>query len=131
MIDSGQRLVVMAENDAGDIPWYHLAYDGALQETPFRFTITAALTDAATLATSCRPNRGPDSAPLFLLNNWVDTTPVPRSSNAAVVNAYKVLLHRAQTCLSLRHRLPNLIAVDFFRQGDVLGVARTLNGVGG
>ena len=23
MIDSGQRLVVMAENDAGDIPWYH------------------------------------------------------------------------------------------------------------
>ena len=29
--------------------------------------------------------------------------------------------------MSLRHRLPNLIAVDFFRQGDVLGVARTLN----
>ena len=26
MIDSNQRLVVMAENDAGDIPWYHLAY---------------------------------------------------------------------------------------------------------
>ncbi len=131
MIDSGQRLVVMAENDAGDIPWYHLAYDGALQETPFRFTSTVALTDAATLASTCRPNRGPDSAPLFLLNNWVDTTPVPRSSNAAVVNAYKVLLHRARTCVSLRHRLPNLIAVDFFRQGDVLGVARTLNGLGG
>ena len=131
MIDSGQRLVVMAENDAGDIPWYHLAYDGALQETPFRFTTTAALTDAATLAATCRSNRGPDSAPLFLLNNWVDTTPVPRSSNAAVVNAYKVLLHRAHTCQSLRHRLPNLIAVDFFRQGDVLGVARTLNGLGG
>jgi hypothetical protein len=52
---------------------------------------------------------------------------VPRSSNAAVVNGYKVLRHRAQTCMSLRHRLPNLIAVDFFRQGDVLGVARTLN----
>jgi hypothetical protein len=131
MIDSGQRLVVMAENDAGDIPWYHLAYDGALQETPFRFTTTVVLTDAATLASTCRPNRGPDSAPLFLLNNWVDTTPVPRSSNAAVVNAYKVLLHRARTCVSLRHRLPNLIAVDFFRQGDVLGVARTLNGLGG
>ncbi len=131
MIDSGQRLVVMAENDAGDIPWYHLAYEGALQETPFRFTTTAALTAAATLPTTCRPNRGPESAPLFLLNNWVDTTPVPRSSNAAVVNAYKVLLHRAQTCLSLRHRLPNLIAVDFFRQGDVLGVARTLNGLDG
>ncbi len=131
MIDSGQRLVVMAENDAGDVPWYHLAYDGALQETPFRFTTPAALTDAATLPSTCRPNRGPDSAPLFLLNNWVDTTPVPRASNAAVVNAYKVLLHRARTCVSQRHRLPNLIAVDFFRRGDVLGVARTLNGLGG
>jgi hypothetical protein len=131
MIDSGQRLVVMAENDAGDVPWYHLAYDTALQETPFRFTSTTALTDAAKLDGTCRANRGPESAPLFLVNNWVDTTPVPRASNAAAVNAYKVLLHRAQTCQRLRHRLPNLLAVDFFRQGDVLGVARTLNGVGG
>jgi hypothetical protein len=34
MIDSNQRLVVMAENDAGDIPWYHLPYEHALQESP-------------------------------------------------------------------------------------------------
>jgi hypothetical protein len=129
MIDSGQRLVVMAENDAGDIPWYHLAYNAALQETPFRFSNTAALTDAATLGDTCRSNRGPASAPLFLVNNWVDTSPVPRASNAGVVNAYKALLHRAQTCQRLRHRLPNLIAVDFYRRGDVLGVARTLNGL--
>jgi hypothetical protein len=131
MIDSGQRLVVMAENDAGDIPWYHRAYDGALQETPFRFRTTGALTDAATLAGSCQANRGPASAPLFLVNHWVDTSPVPRASNATAVNGYKVLLHRAQTCQRLRHHLPNLIAVDFYREGDVLGVARTLNGVGG
>ena len=130
LIDSNQRLVVMAENDAGDIPWYHLAYRDALQETPYRFRSTEALTDPSRLPASCRPNRGPASAPLFLLNNWVDTTPVPRASNAAVVNARPALLARARTCERIRHRLPNLVAVDFFRRGDVLGVANALNGVG-
>jgi hypothetical protein len=131
MIDSNQRLVVMAENDAGDIPWYHLAYRQALQETPYRFRTTAALTDPSRVADSCRPNRGPASAPLFLLNNWVDTTPLPRASNAAVVNARGALLTRSRTCERIRKRLPNLVAVDFFRRGDVLGVVNALNGVGG
>ena len=127
MIDSGQRLVVMAENDAGDIPWYHLAYQHALQETPFRFRASSALTDTSMLSATCKPNRGPDSAPLFLLSNWIDTTPVPRPSNATIVNAYATLLRRAQTCRRIRRRLPNLIAVDFYRHGDVVGVARTIN----
>jgi hypothetical protein len=130
MIDSGQRLVVMAENDAGAIPWYHLAYLHALQETPFTFKSAAELTDASRRAASCAPNRGPDSAPLFLLNHWVDTTPVPRASLAAVVNAHAALLARAQACRRIRHRLPNLVAVDFYRRGDVLGVVRALNGIG-
>jgi hypothetical protein len=29
----------------------------------------------------------------------------------------------------MRHRLPNLIAVDFYKRGDVLGVVRALNGL--
>jgi hypothetical protein len=130
MIDTNQRLVVMAENDAGDIPWYHPAYRTALQETPYRFRTTAALTDPSRVPDSCRPNRGPASAPLFLLNNWVDTTPLPRASNAAVVNARDALLTRSRTCQRIRHRLPNLVAVDFFRRGDVLGVVNALNRVG-
>ncbi len=129
MIDSGQRLVVMAENDAGTIPWYHVAYEHALQETPFRFTATSQLTAPANLPASCRPNRGPASAPLFLLNHWIDTTPVPRASLAAIVNARQALLARATTCQRIRHRLPNLVAVDFYRRGDVLGVVNTLNGI--
>jgi hypothetical protein len=129
MIDSNQRLVVMAENDAGDIPWYRLAYAHALQETPFRFTSAAQLTEPAKLATSCRPHRGPRSAPLFLLNHWVDTSPAPRPSLATVVNARAALLQRAQTCQRLRSHLPNLIAVDFYRRGDVSGVVDALNGV--
>jgi hypothetical protein len=130
MIDSGQRLVVTAENDAGGVPWYHLAYAHALQETPFRFRAAAALTNASQLPASCRDNRGPPSAPLLLINHWVDTTPVPRASLADTVNARDALLKRAQTCERIRHRLPNLVAVDFYRRGDVLGVVRTLNGLG-
>ena len=70
MQHSGQRLVVMAENDAGDVSWYPLAYRNALQETPFTFKSAAELTDPSQLAESCRSNRGPASAPLFLVNNW-------------------------------------------------------------
>jgi hypothetical protein len=129
MIDSGQRLVVMAENDAGDISWYPLAYRNALQETPFRFTNAAELTDPSKLATSCRSNRGPASAPLFLVNNWVDTSPAPRASIAAVVNAHPALLQRTETCRRIRDRLPNLVSVDFYKHGDVFGVVRALNGL--
>jgi hypothetical protein len=130
MVDSNQRLVVFAENDAGTgIPWYRLAYAHALQETPFRFTRAAQLTDPAQLAASCRANRGPGSAPLFLVNNWIDTTPVPRPSNATLVNARAALLSRVQECGRLRHRLPNLVAVDFYGRGDVLGVVDALNGI--
>ena len=64
-----------------------------------------------------------------MVNNWVDTTPVPRASSAEVVNAHAALLQRAETCRRLRHRLPNLVAVDFYKHGDVFGVVRTLNGV--
>ena len=130
MIDSNQRLVVLAENDAGDVPWYHLAYAHALQETPFSFRSPGLLADSANLEASCRPNRGPSTAPLFLLNHWIDTTPTPRPSLARIVNARAALLTRARTCERIRHRLPNLVAVDFYREGDLLGVVNALNGIG-
>jgi hypothetical protein len=129
MIDSGQRLVVMAENESADISWYPLAYGAALQETPFTFNRAAQLTDPAKVDDSCRSNRGPASAPLFLVNNWIDTSPVPRASAAALVNAHSALLRRTQTCRRIRHKLPNLVAVDFYKHGDVLGVVRALNGI--
>ena len=69
-----------------------------MQETPFEFPSTASLTLPAARPASCVPNRGPDDAPLFLMNHWVNTDPVPRPSNAAVVNAYDPLLARARAC---------------------------------
>jgi hypothetical protein len=68
-----RSFLVMAENDARDIQRHHLAYAHGLQETPFRFTSAAQLTDTTKLGASGRPHRGPSSAPVFVLNHWVDT----------------------------------------------------------
>ena len=129
MIDSDRRVVFLAENEAGGAPWYRLAYETLVQETPFSFSKAAQLTAPAALPATCRENRGPPGAPLFLLNHWVTTDPLPRPSDSAKVNAYGPLLARARECERLRGRLPGLIAVDFYEEGDVFGVVDTLNGV--
>ena len=90
-----------------------------MQETPYSFHKPADF--------SCRPNRGGTTPPLFQINHWIETTPAPKPSNAEIVNAYDFLLKRARACEQERHRLPNVIAVDFYDVGDLFRVARTLN----
>jgi hypothetical protein len=104
------------------VPWLRAQFD-LVQETPYRFRTPAEVEARA----SCRPNRGRARSPLFLLNHWVDTSPFPQVRNAARVNAFPVLLRRARRCERTRDRLPNLVAVDFYEQGDVVGVVRALN----
>lgn len=129
MIDSGGRVLMMAENDAGGgtIPWYHEAYDGIVQETPFRFTKPEQLTEPSNLPASCRKNRGDSAGTLFLINHWIDTTPAPRPSNAKIVNTRQVLLRRIHRCERQRGLAAGLIAVDFYREGDLFGVVEKLN----
>jgi hypothetical protein len=130
MIDSDQRVVFLAENHAGGAPWYHLAYRSITEETPYTFKRVGQLTDAAQRAASCRANRGPASgAPLFLVNGWVSTDPLPLPSNAAKVNAESPLLARLRTCERVRHHIPNLVAVNFYREGDVFKAVDALNGI--
>lgn len=124
MIDSGGRAIVMVEDDPGDVPWMHSQFELA-QETPFSFDSPAQLAERR----SCRPNRGGPDNPLLLLNHWVDTSPAPRPSNAKVVNARGFLLRRARECERIRGRMPNLVAVDFYEEGDVTGAVEVLNGV--
>ena len=38
LIDRNQRVVFLAENEAGAAPWYHLAYDAITEETPYSFS---------------------------------------------------------------------------------------------
>jgi hypothetical protein len=122
--------VLLAENHAGAAPWYRLAYERATEETPYTFKKVGLLTKPKNLAKSCRPNRGPEEAPLFLVNHWISTDPVPRPSDAAKVNAYDRLLARVRECQRVRDHRANLVAVNFYREGDVFRVVDTLNGVG-
>jgi hypothetical protein len=129
MIDSDQRLVLLAENHAGAAPWYHLAYKTITEETPYQFSKVAQLTDSDELPASCEPNRGPEHAPIFLINHWISTDPIPLPSQASQVNAYDPLLARARECKKVREHLPNLLAVNFYRRGDLFEVVDTLNHV--
>lgn len=130
MIDRDQRVVFLAENHAGAAPWYHLAYKSITEETPYTFSKPAQLTDPSRLAASCRPNRGPADAPLFLVNHWISTDPIPLPSQAAEVNAYEPLMRRLRACRRIRGHMPNLVAVNFYRQGDLMRAVDALNGVG-
>ena len=129
MIERNERVVFLAENHAGAAPWYQPVYKRLTEETPYTFHRVAQLTDAEQLPASCRPNRGPANAPLFLINHWISTDPVPRPSDAAKVNAYVPLLKRARTCARLRSHVPNLLAVNFYLEGEVFRVVDELNGV--
>jgi hypothetical protein len=120
LIDQGQRLVVFIESGKPGVPWLRPAF-ASIQETPYSFHKPEDF--------SCRPNRGGTTPPMFQINQWIETTPAPKPSNAEIVNAYDFLLKRARTCQEERHRLPNIIAVDFYDVGDLFRVARTLNGL--
>ncbi|HUL04668.1 MAG TPA: hypothetical protein VLV16_15705 [Gemmatimonadales bacterium] len=120
LIDQGQRLVVFIESGKPGVPWLHPAFE-TLQETPYTFHTPADF--------SCRPNRGGTTPPMLLINHWIESTPAPKPSNAEIVNAYDFLLKRARKCQEERHRLPNIVQVDFYDVGDLFRVVRTLNGL--
>jgi hypothetical protein len=122
LIERDERVLVLSENvgDAVKPDWYHDGFALA-QETPFSFRAAADF--------SCRPNRGRPDSPLFQINHWLEKL-TPSPGDAAVVNAYDLILARARQCEQERGRLPNLIAVNFYEVGDLLRVVDALNGVG-
>ncbi len=120
LIESGRRVLVFTESGRPGVSWLHPAF-ATFRETPYSFHKVEEF--------SCRANRGGDAGSLFQINHWIDTTPTPKPSNAAIVNAYPFLLARAQQCAAERHHIANLIAVDFYRTGDLFSVVNKLNGV--
>ncbi|HEU0024241.1 MAG TPA: hypothetical protein VFQ12_06400 [Thermoleophilaceae bacterium] len=127
MIDDDQRIVFLAENDAGAAAWYRLAYRAITEETPYAFSKVSQLTEPPELPASCEPNRGPEGAPMFLVNHWITTDPLPLPSHADKVNDYDALLRRLRECQRIREHLPNLVAVNFYRRGDLFRVVDKLN----
>lgn len=122
MIDKNQRLVLMTEKEKPTIPWMHNAYEAA-QETPFHFANVEQLRRPS----SCDEERGSPENTMFLVNHWVDTVPNPRPSIARRVNSFQFLSERIARCEKMRDLLANLVAVDFYREGDLFGVVDELN----
>ena len=118
--ERNERLIVMTENAASaPEPWMHRGFE-LMQETPYSFRSDDEL--------SCEPNRGPASAPLFLVNHWIEDVS-PLIGDAERLNARGFLLPRLRQCETERGLLPNLVAVNFYRSGDLLAVVDELNGV--
>jgi hypothetical protein len=124
MIERDERVLVLAENHGDDRTWLHRQTTVA-QETPYAFATPRALEAPG----SCAPNRGGTNGSLLLVNHWVDTSPAPRKANARTVNATAFLTRRLDRCRERRRRLPNLVAVDFYREGHVFAVVDRLNRV--
>jgi hypothetical protein len=110
---------VLAENEGGAAPWY-LPVDSVLQQTPYRFESQEEL--------SCDLERGDTTNPMLLLNHWLSVDPASPVV-AEGVNAADVLHARFERCHLERGRRPNIIAVDFYVNGDLLDVVAELNGV--
>jgi hypothetical protein len=121
MIRSGRRLVVMVEEgDGGDqAPWLVNGFEHA-RDTPYTFPTVESF--------SCDPNRGPDNAPLLLLNHWLSGFS-SLVTDAQLVNARDFLLPRADQCQEERGSIPNFVAVNYVALGDVHDVVDELNGV--
>jgi len=120
LVLSGERVVIFLETGTPGVDWLRPAFDH-IQETPYTFHTPEDF--------SCRPNRGGTGGSLFQINHWIETTPTPLPSNAEIVNAMDVLMPRALRCKKERGMLPNIIAVDFYRSGDLFAVVDSLNGV--
>jgi hypothetical protein len=118
MVASDQRVLVMAENSWAGVPWYHPVFE-LVQETPYGFHDPSEFSN--------RPNRGGKAGSLLLMNHWIETTPMPKPSNAAIVNAREFLSKRIRAFERERGRAPNLVAVDFCEVGDLVSVVGELN----
>lgn len=124
VVGSGRRLLLLTEHAQPDVPWMHNAYE-LFQETPFSFGTVAQLAAPS----SCDEQRGSPGNPMFLINHWVDTPPNPRPSVARRVNSFDFLWRRVERCMQQRKLFPNMVAVDFYREGDLFQVVDKLNGV--
>jgi hypothetical protein len=118
LIDRGQRLVVFSEQHVPPPTWYISAFRH-IQDTPYGPRSPEQL--------SCAPNRGPNDAPLFLLNNWIERQ-APDRAAAAIVNTKHFIVERARRCAAERGKMPNFIAVSFYGIGELLGAIDELNG---
>ena len=76
---------------------------------------------------TCNLGRGDSSQPVWHMNNWLSTFGLSDATKAEEVNEYSTLLDRALLCWEEVGDRPTFIGVDYWEQGEVTNVTRTLN----
>jgi hypothetical protein len=126
MIESKKNVLILAENDGGSVKhWYHDAYDRLLQDTPYKFGSVEELAEPG----ACSLGRGQRSAPLLMINHWLDTGGFAPKNLADDANDFEVLLDQTERCRQRLGQTPTIVAVDFYTEGDLRRVTDRLNGV--
>lgn len=121
LIDADTRVLVTAEVGGPPPAWFHHAWD-VVWDTPYTFHSIAEL--------SCAMNRGTPGTGLFLVNHWISTaSDLPDEASDVLANAMDVLGPRADECAAQWMHPINLLAVDFYDQGDLFAVVAAHNGV--
>ena len=113
-----RRLITVSEKHGEVYKWLPPTYS-IFQETPYTFPKISAF--------NCLPKRGAPTNPMFLINHWLRPDGPPDPSEAAHVNAEKLLLQRFRQCGAERKQLPNVIAVDFTAIGDLYSTVNDVN----
>ena len=131
MIEDGRRLVMLAENRAGRRALVPARLRAPDRGDAVRLRLRGGADRPGRARGGLPPNRGPAGAPLFLINHWVTTA---RSSARATPRRSTPTTRccaASATCERVRDHLPNLLAINFYKEGDVFRVVDTLNRVGG
>ena len=116
--ENPRRVLTTSEKHGGEYRWLPATYS-LFRETPYTYTRIADF--------DCRPERGKEANPLFLVNHWLRPDGPPDPAAAAKVNSQRVLLDRFRDCAAVRRVLPNVIAVDFTEIGALQATVRRLN----
>jgi hypothetical protein len=124
MKESGQRLVVFSDSQDKERPPWQLFMWDFLVDTDYNITDIAQF--------SCDFYRGEAKNPLYFLNNFIyrplsGEVVVPDRDRSQMANDPQFMLPRAEECWKKTGRRPNFLYVDWFGQGDVVGVTRALN----
>ncbi len=120
MVLSNKNLVVFwDESDEPDYPWLHHAWTHSW-DTPYGESNEDEM--------SCDVGRGDINQPVWHLNNWLSNAlGLSDPQRSEDVNDYDKLLQRTIDCWEEVGNRPTFVAVDWWGDGDVVGVVEAIN----
>ena len=126
LIETKKNVIVLAENHGGTVA---TLVQRRLRHAPPGHTVRVRVGGEDGRAQLLRSRAGEAqrtaaAAEPLARHRW----PAPKSL-ADEVNSTDVLLARAETCAQQRGQIPNIVAVDFYSEGDLRRVVNRLNRV--